>query len=315
MGRFLGQRLVALVVTLFVASFLIFGALYLAPGDPATILAGGHATPAVLQQIRIDNHLNEPFWMRYGRWLGGILHGNLGQSFVYRTSVVSLLAPRIGNTVFLVVYASILILGIGVTLGLFSALRRRLGSAATVVTAVGMATPAFVAAIVLILVFSVDLGWFPVFGAGSGFVGRLWHLTLPAVALALSWVAYVTQITKASVREELDREHVETARSRGIPWPLIVRRHVFRNALIPVTTVAGLTVAGLIAGAVVVEEAFGLNGIGSLLVQSASQKDFAVVQAISLLLVATFVIANAAVDLLNGLLDPRLRLAESGHGK
>jgi peptide/nickel transport system permease protein len=315
MARFIGQRLIALVVTLFVASFLIFGALYLAPGNPATILAGGHATPALLRQITIENHLNEPFWMRYGRWLGGILQGNLGQSFVYHTSVASLLAPRIGNTVFLVVYASLLILGIGVTLGLFSALRRRLGSVVTLVTAVGMATPAFVAAIVLILVFSVDLGWFPVFGSGTGFADRLSHLTLPAIALALSWVAYVTQITKASVREELDREHVETARSRGIPWPLIVRRHVFRNALIPVTTVAGLTVAGLIAGAVVVENAFGLNGIGSLLVQSASQKDFAVVQAISLLLVATFVIANAVVDLVNGLLDPRLRLSEAGHGK
>jgi len=156
----------------------------------------------------------------------------------------------------------------------------------------------------------VNLGWFPVFGAGSGFAGRLWHLTLPAIALAFAWVAYVAQITKASVREELSKEHVETARSRGIPAPLIVRRHVFRNALIPITTVAGLTVAGLIAGAVVVEQAFGLNGMGSFLVQAAGQKDFAVVQAIALLLVATFVIANAVVDLVNGLLDPRLRLVK-----
>lgn len=199
----------------------------------------------------------------------------------------------------------------GVSLGLASALRRRLGSAVTVATAIGMATPAFVAAIVLITVFAVELGWFPVFGPGEGFVDRLWHMTMPAVALAISWVAYVTQITKASAREELGRDHVETAKSRGIPWPLIVRRHVFRNALIPITTVAGLTVAGLIAGAVVVEQAFGLNGLGSFLVQAASQKDFAVVQAIALLLVATFVIANAVVDLANGILDPRLRLAKS----
>jgi peptide/nickel transport system permease protein len=311
MARFIAQRVGALIVTLLVASFLIFGALYLAPGDPATILAGGHATPAVLEQIRIQNHLNDPVWSRYWAWLTGVLHGNLGQSFVYRQNVTTLLAPRVGNTIFLVVYASILILGIGVTLGLFSALRRRLGSVVTVGTAIGMATPAFVAAIVLITVFAVGLGWFPVFGSGTGFTNRLWHLTLPAVALAFSWVAYVMQITKASVREELAREHVETARSRGIPWPLIVRRHIFRNALIPITTVAGLTVAGLIAGAVVVEQAFGLNGLGSFLVQAASQKDFAVVQAIALLLVATFVIANALVDLLNGLLDPRLRLSRS----
>ena len=308
MRRFVLQRLAGLVFTLLVASFVIFGALYLAPGDPATVIAGGHATPAVLQAIRLEYHLNDPVWTRYWDWLTGILHGNLGQSFVYREPVTTLLAPRVGNTVFLVVYASILILGLGVALGLSSALRRRLGGVITVGTAIGMAMPSFVAAIILITVFAVDLGWFPVFGSGAGFGGRLWHLTLPAIALALSWLAYVAQITKASVREELSREHVETARSRGIPWSLIVRRHVFRNALIPITTVAGLTVAGLVAGAVVVEQAFGLNGIGSLLVQAASQKDFAVVQAISLLLVATFVIANAVVDLVNGLLDPRLRL-------
>ena len=145
------------------------------------------------------------------------------------------------------------------------------------------------------------------FGSGEGFADRLWHLTLPAIALAFTWCAYITQITKASVKEELEREHVETARSRGIPWPLIVSRHVFRNALIPITTVAGLTVAGLIAGAVVIEQAFGLNGVGSLLVQSAAQKDFAVVQAISLIMVTAFVMANAVVDLANSLLDPRLR--------
>jgi len=308
---FVARRLAALVVTLLVASFLIYGSLYLAPGDPAAQLAGGRAAPEMLEQIRERYQLDDPFLTRYWSWFTGILHGDLGQSFVYRQSVSSLLAPRVGNTVFLVLYASVLILGVGVVLGVSAALRRRLGSVVTAGTAIGMGTPAFVAAIVLITVFSVGLGWFPVFGAGSGFADRLWHLTLPAVALAFSWVAYVTQITRASVREELGREHVETARSRGIPWPHIVRRHVFRNALIPITTVAGLTIAGLIAGAVVVESAFGLNGLGSFLVQAASQKDFAVVQAISLLLVATFVIANAVVDLVNSILDPRLRLKRS----
>jgi peptide/nickel transport system permease protein len=307
--RFVLTRVAALVLTLLVASFLIFGALYLAPGDPATLLAGGRATPEVLEQIREANHLNDPVWTRYWDWLSGVLRGDLGESFVYRQSVTSLLAPRAGTTIYLVVYAAVIILGVGISLGLSSALRRRLGAVVTVGTAVGMATPAFVAAILLITVFAVNLGWFPVFGSGEGFLDRLWHLTLPAIALALAWVAYVTQITKAAVREELAREHVETARSRGIPAPLIVRRHVFRNAMIPITTVAGLTVAGLIAGAVVVEQAFGLGGLGSFLVQAAGQKDFAVVQAIALLLVATFVIANAVVDLVNGLLDPRLRLS------
>jgi peptide/nickel transport system permease protein len=177
----------------------------------------------------------------------------------------------------------------------------------TIATGIGYGIPSFVAAIVLITVFSVDLGWFPVFGAGGGLTDRLWHLTLPAVALALSWIAYVSQLTRASVREELHREHVDTARARGIPRRLIVRRHVLRNAMIPITIVAGLTVAGLIAGDVVVEQAFGISGLGALLDQSVAQKDFAVVQAISLILVAVFVVVNALVDVVNAALDPRVR--------
>ena len=158
---------------------------------------------------------------------------------------------------------------------------RRTGAAITVGTSVGLATPSFVAAIILTTIFAVNLGWFPVFGAGVGFTDRLWHMTLPAVALALTWLAYVAQITKTSVRDELDREHVDTARARGMPEREIVRKHVLRNAMIPITTVSGLTIAGLLAGTVVVETAFGIAGIGSFLVQSVSAKDFAVVQAIS----------------------------------
>ncbi len=307
MARFIVGRIVALVATLLVASFLVFAALYVAPGDPATLLAGSRAKPEVIEQIRIQNNLDKPLLTRYGMWLKDLMHGDLGRSFIHRQDVTKLLAPRAVTTVFLVLFSATLIIVVGIGLGVIGALRRRLGVATTVLTALGMAVPVFVAAIVLITVFAVELGWFPVFGAGKGFVERLRHTTLPAIALAMPFLAYMAQITKASVREEMSREHVETARSRGIPGSLIIRRHVFRNALIPVTTVAGLSVAGLIAAAVVVEVGFGLGGLGSLLVQSAAQKDFAVVQAISMILVGSFVIANAVVDLLNGLLDPRLR--------
>jgi peptide/nickel transport system permease protein len=311
MSRFILQRLISLVLTLLVASIVIFGALYLAPGDPATLLAGGHVTPAIIAEIHRQYHLSDPVYVRYWHWLAGVMRGDLGQSFVYRTSVTTMLAPRIGNTLFLVTYSAIVILAVGITLGLIAGLTKRIGSAITIVTGVGLATPSFVAAIVLITAFAVNIRWFPVFGAGTGFGDRLWHLTLPAIALALSWVAYVAQLTRTAVREELSREHVETARSRGIPEGRVVRRHVLRNAMIPITTVAGLTVAGLIAGDVVVEQAFGINGIGSFLVQAVSQKDFAVVQTISLILVAVFVVVNAIVDLVNGFLDPRLRPAGS----
>ncbi|HTW99340.1 MAG TPA: ABC transporter permease [Acidimicrobiales bacterium] len=305
--RLVGGRLASLVLTLLVASIAIYGALYLAPGDPATLLAGGHATPGELAAIASQEHLDEPFVTRYWNWLVGVLHGNLGESFVYREPVTALLSGRVLNTVFLVVYASILIIVGGVALGLVAGLRRRLGTVITIGTSVGLATPSFVAAIVLITVFAVHLRWFPVLGSGTGFTDRLSHLTLPAAALALSWMAYTAQLTRAAVREELGKEHVETAHSRGIRERRVVSRHVLRNAMIPITTVSGLTIAGLIAGDVVVEQAFGVNGLGSFLVQSALQKDFASVQAVALLLVATFVVVNAAVDFWSLALDPRLR--------
>ena len=306
-ARLIVVRLVSLMATLVVASVAIYGALFLAPGDPATLLAGGHATPQLIAAIEAQEHLNEPFLVRYWDWFVGVLHGDLGTSFVYREPVVALLAGRVANTVFLVLYASIVIIVGGVALGLASALRRKLGTVITVVTSVGLATPSFVAAIILITVFGVDVKWFPVFGAGTGFVDRLYHLTLPAIALATSWMAYMAQLTKAAAGEELAKEHVETARSRGIKERHIVTRHVLRNAMIPIATVSGLTVAGLIAGDVVVEQAFGINGLGSFLVQAALQKDFAAVQAVALILVASFVVVNAVVDFWSLLLDPRIR--------
>ncbi len=307
MVRVLVERLVGLVLTLLVGSFLIYGAMYLAPGTPAAVVAGGHATSSELQSIRHQLHLNEPFFVRYWDWLDGVLHGNLGRSFVYREPVTLLLSGRVMNTVFLVVFAALLIITGGVVLGLLAALRRRLGIVITAGMSVGLAVPSFVAAIVLISVFAVDLKWFPAASTGTGFFGQLHHMTLPAIALALSWLAFTGQLTKAAVREELAKDQVETAQSRGIKPRHVVTRHVLRNALIPITTVSGITVAGLIAGDVVVEQAFGINGLGSFLVQAVEQKDFASVQAVALILVTAFVVVNGIVDVGNRFLDPRLR--------
>jgi peptide/nickel transport system permease protein len=307
MARLFLSRLLSLTATMLVASIVIYGALYLSPGDPATLLAGGHATPGMITQIHRQYHLDAPVPVRYWDWLTGVLHGNLGSSFVYREPVTSLLGGRIGTTAFLIGYASVLILVAGIALGIASGLLRRGGGIITGAVSVGLATPSYVAAIILVALFAVRLGWFPVSGTGSGFASQARHMTLPAIALALSWTAFVAQLTKAAVQDELDTEHVDTARGRGLREHLVIRRHVVRNAMIPITTVAGLTIAGLVAGDVVVEQAFGLGGIGSFLVQAASQKDFAVVQALALLMVAIFVVVNTAVDVINGLLDPRIR--------
>jgi peptide/nickel transport system permease protein len=177
-----------------------------------------------------------------------------------------------------------------------------------VVTAISAAIPAFVAAIVLILLFAVKLGWLPALGNGTSFLSDLKHFTLPAVALAVSSLAIVARVTRASVREEGEREHVQTAVSRGIPARQLIRRHILRNAAIPITTIAGITIASLIAVAAVVEVAFSLNGLGAYLVQSAESKDLAVVQGISLVLVTAFVVVNLIVDFLYAVLDPRVAL-------
>ena len=160
----------------------------------------------------------------------------------------------------------------------------------------------------LILLFSVKLGWFPALGNGTDFWSNVQHLTLPAIALAISSLAIVSRVTRAAVREEADREHVQTAISRGIPARQLIRRHVLRNAAIPIATVSGITIASLIAVAAVVETAFSLNGLGAYLVQAAESKDLAVVQGISLVLVAAFVLINAVVNVLYAALDPRVAL-------
>jgi peptide/nickel transport system permease protein len=294
-----------------VSSFIVYAALELAPGDPLSTLSGGRTLPPeAVAQLRAQYHLDDPFLVRYVHWLGNVVfHGNLGTSIAYRENVTAVIGSRIGVTVDLVLYAALLIVVFGVGLGVISGLRKGwLDSSIVTVTTIFAAVPSFVAAIVLLSVFSVNLGWFPALGSGDGGLDTIKHLTLPAIALALSAMAIVVRVTRVAVRTEMGREHVQTAVSRGIPYPQVVRKHVIRNASIPVTTVVGITITSLIALSAVVERAFSLDGLGAALVQAALSKDFAVVQGISLIFVAAFVIANAVVDLLYAFMDPRVAM-------
>ncbi|MFI0237596.1 ABC transporter permease [Streptomyces sp. NPDC016845] len=311
--RFVARRATTLAVTLLVASVVIYGALFLAPGDPATLLVGGGKppSPALLAEIHHQYHLDEPFVQSYWRWLAAIAHGDAGQSLSYKDSVTHLLADRALNTLFLIAYATVLIVSCGVTLGTLGGLRGRwVEHLTTVVTTTLMAVPVFVSSVLLIWWMSVRVGWFPAYGSGTGFTGRLAHLTLPAVALAASWIAYVAQVTRSAVRAELASEHVQTARGRGIPERLVIRKHILRNASGPVVSVSGVAVAGLIASCAIVEQAFGINGVGALLVQSAAKQDLAVVQAVALVTVVAFAVVNTAVDLVTAALDHRIPLGE-----
>jgi peptide/nickel transport system permease protein len=299
-----------LIVSLLVASFVIFAAIFLAPGNPIAALSGGRSLPPEsLRVLEARYHLDQPFFVQYWYWLSNALHGNLGISITLRENVSDLIASRISTTAGLVLYSSILIIALGVGIGILAGLRPGLlDTSALVITAISAALPAFVAAIVLILVFAVQLQWFPSLGNGIGFVDQVKHLTLPAFALAISSLAIVARVTRAAIREEARREHVQTAVSRGIPTAQLIWRHVMRNAAIPITTITGITVASLIAVAAVVEVVFGLAGLGAYLVQSAQSKDLAVVQGISLLLVTAFVAVNVLVDVLYVVLDPRVTL-------
>lgn len=310
MFKFLIRRMTMLVVTVLVASFAIYSAMYLAPGSPIAALTGGRTpSPEAIKVLEQRYHLNDPFFVRYVRWLGGALHGDFGRSIPLREDVSTLIAQRIGTTIQLVLYASFLIIIVGIGLGVLGGLKRGFADTVViVVTTIGAAVPTFVAAIVLLSVFAVQLGWFPALGTGDGVFDQVKHLTLPAVALAFSAVAIVARVTRTSVREELRREHVQTATSRGIPMRLIVRRHVLRNASIPITTVVGLTIASLFAASAIVERAFSLNGIGAYLIQAAASKDMAVVQGITLVIVTVFVVINTLVDVLYAILDPRVSL-------
>jgi peptide/nickel transport system permease protein len=307
---FLARRVALLVATLLVASFAIFGAMYLEPGSALAALSGGRTLPAAsVRVLQARYHLNQPFLAQYWYWLTGALHGNLGISISLRENVSTLIASRVLTTAGLVLYAAVIILVIGIGLGVLAGLRPGLAdTSALVTTAVSAAIPSFVAAIALILLFADKLGWFPSGYNGTGFLGNVRHFTLPAVALAISSLAIVARVTRAAVREEGEREHVQTAISRGIPARQLIRRHILRNAAIPITTISGITVASLIAVAAVVETAFSLNGLGAYLVQAAQDKDLAVVQGISLVLVTAFVLVNAVVDVLYALLDPRVSL-------
>lgn len=309
MLKFILFRLGEGILTLLVSSLLVFSALFLAPGDPIAILIGNRTVSeetiaALKQQYRLD----EPFFTRWLAWLGDVLTGDLGRSMTYRDDVWNLIQPRLGTTVLLLALSLLVLIVIGVGLGIVTAMSgRRFSDIMLGLTSFGVGVPNFVAATLLITIFAVGLGWFPTFGAGSGFEGRLRHLALPVLALTISAASYVARVTRASLRDEAQREHVQTAIGRGLPRGRVVRHHVLRNALAPITTVVAITLTSMVVGSIVIEKAFALDGVGLLLTEAVLRKDFAVVQAITLILIAFVVVIALIVDVVQVLVDPRVR--------
>jgi len=306
--RRVAGKLGGLLLTLFLASLLVFFSRFLVPGDPIRfLLRGRKPSPEAIADVTAQYGLNLPPWEQYVRWIAGVLHGDFGRSLQFRQDVTAVLGDRLPVTLMLVVMAGTIIAVTGLVGGTIAALNK--GRAADrgiliSLTVLG-AVPSFVGSIVLIAIFSVQLGWFPSFGSGSGFWDMVYHLVLPSIALAIVFIVLVGKVTRSAMVEQLNREHVEVATSRGITRLAVVRRHVLRNALGPILTVSGVLVAGLIVASSIVEQAFGLAGIGSLLVGSVDRLDFPVVQAIVLLVVTAFVVVNAIIDILEPWIDPR----------
>ncbi|MGA4539584.1 ABC transporter permease [Uniformispora flossi] len=315
MVRYISGRVLGLVLVLLVTSFVVFSAVHLAPGDPVTFLMRGRPiTPQARAAITEQYHLDDPFFTQYFKWLGDVVTGDFGRSVQFRQDVGTLINDKLPTTLFLIAYSMILICIFGIGLGILSALKPGIVDRTVLVgTGISTATPAFASGTVLIAVFGRMLGWFPTFGSGddAGFTGRVQHLTLPAIALALTFTGLLARVTRAAMLDELGREHVEVARSRGVPGGEVVRKHVLRNALGPIVTVVGTMVASLMVSTSIVETVFSTDGVGSLLIRSVTNKDFPVVQALTLLIVAVFVIVNLIVDLLQPLIDPRLSLTQS----
>lgn len=309
MGRLVLHRLGGLVTTLLLSSVVIFGSLYLAPGSPEDVLFGSRQpTAAARAAVAHRLHLDQPLPVRYWDWLTGVLHGDLGTSMVTGQTVASRVGGHLGTSLLLVTLTMVIVVVLGIGMGAVAALRPgAVDAAANAATSVSVTVPSFVAASLLISVFAVHLGWFPESGIGSGFGGELHGLVLPAIAMAIMSVGFLARISRNALREELQKEHVQTALVRGLPRWAVLRDHVFRNALPPIITAVALLTSGTFASTLIVETAFAVPGIGQLTISSVGQKDFPVVQAVSLLLVAAFVICNAVSDLVQALIDPRLR--------
>jgi ABC-type dipeptide/oligopeptide/nickel transport system permease component len=308
--RFVLYRPLQLLPVLFGISIVSFVLVHAIPGDPVRAIIGPKATPEVIERVRAQYGLDQPVVVQYLRFLENVAQGEMGRSVVYKTAVVGVVAERFEATIFLLGYAVVLALCLAVPLAVTATLRR--GRAPDhlirMFSTAGLGFPAFWLGIMLMIVFSVRLGLFPVSGYGEGFLGHLHHLFLPALAIALALSAILTRNLRASLLAELDADHIAAARAKGLPARWIFVHHVFRNALIPTINLLGVNLGWLIGGTVVVETVFSVPGLGSLMVSSIFARDYMVVQAITLAFACATVLVNFVVDVVTVALDPRIEL-------
>ena len=305
MLTYLARRLLAVIPVLFGVTLAVFSMLFLVPGDPVKMmLAEFVTTPAQIEQMRAQLHLDEPILKQYGRFVGNAVRGDLGTSIRSRRAVSTEIGENVGSTAQLALASMAVAIAIGVPLGLMAALLRNswLDAGSMIVALLGVSMPSFWLGLLLIFTFSLHLGWFPATGGGD-----LWHLVLPSVTLGMIASAIIARLTRSSMLEVLGQDYVRTARAKGLAWWGVVVRHALKNALIPVITIFGLQFGNLLAGAVIVETVFSRPGLGRLIVGGILAKDFPLVQGTVLFVATAYVMINVLVDLTYAFVDPRIR--------
>jgi peptide/nickel transport system permease protein len=311
MAWYVLKRIAPIVPILLASSLLVFFMIRLAPGDPVTSLVGTQKLSDESRQVLMSKfHLDKPLFEQYVIWLTGLLHGEFPLSFKYQQSVDSLLFARLPMTLLLVVLSFAFAIIFSLLLGIICAVNKntvidRIISTFLVLCA---STPSFLLGIILILVFSLTLKWFPSYGLGNSLVEDLRYLTLPAIALGSGMLALTGRITRSRMINELRSNYARTETAKGTPKRRVVFAHCLKNAIIPVLTISGMQVGGMVVGAVMVERVFALGGVGELLVEGIYQMDYPMVQTIVVLMIALFLLINLVVDIVYGLIDPRIRL-------
>ncbi|MCV6585822.1 MAG: ABC transporter permease [Marinibacterium sp.] len=312
MGTYLLRRVLSLVVSLALASVVIFAVVEIAPGDPARFMLGVNAQPDTVAALRAELGLDQGKVARYLAWVGGMLSGDFGTSYTYRTPVAQMVADRLQVSLPLAGYALVLSVLIALPAGIYAAARRgRPGDVAVMgATQLGIAIPNFWFAMMLVLIFAIRLRWFNA-GGFAGWDAGLWAglhaLTLPAIALALPQAAILARVMRSALLDVLGEDFMRTARAKGLTRGQALRRHGLRNALIPVLTIIGLQFSFLLAGGIIIEQVFYLPGLGRLIFQAISARDLIVVESVVMLLVFAVIVVNFAVDLAYVAVDPRLR--------
>jgi peptide/nickel transport system permease protein len=304
MGRYIAYRLILTIFVLLGVSLVVFFMIRLLPGDPAELLADQWATKEDIQQLRRDMGLDKPITVQYIRFMDRILHGDLGNSVITKVPVTSEIAARFPYTLQLAIAGTVIAIVIGTLAGTISAVKpfSIFDNAAMILSLLGVSTPAFWLGLMLLLAFSVQLGWFPAMGASTPK-----HLVLPSLTLGLLTAGVIARQSRSSMLQTLQEDYIVTARAKGLLERVVVYRHALKNALIPVVTIVGLQFGHLLGGTVLVESVFSWPGMGRLLVDAIFTRDYPVIQGAVLMFAVVFTLVNLSVDLLYGLLDPRIR--------